>query len=250
MFFINLIKKYLVDSQLWVSLMGTCLSLFFMLEQKIFRFPTLLLIFITFLSGYLYTKFQSSRTKLYKILFLNIVCGIASLFLIYHNHNEIRIVKWSVIVVLGFLYNSFFLEKFVRKIPLVKIFYVGLVWGLVNGWLIIPSFDWGNFLISFIYISALVLPFDIRDMQNDTITTFPRLVGIEKTKYLFYGFLSISILIAVYFLTPLYAAAFYLSCLVSGILMYFSHPDKPYLYYALGVEMCCGLPLFFLILLK
>src|SRR5690606_4934718 len=108
---LNLVKKYVIDSQMYVSLMGTALAVCFMLEQNVLRWPTVLLIFITYFSGYLYTKYQRHRF-FPKILIFNVICGIISMVLIFHNHNEIRLLKWLVIVTLGLLYNSFFLENF------------------------------------------------------------------------------------------------------------------------------------------
>jgi Ca2+/Na+ antiporter len=105
---LNLTKKYVIDSQIYVSLMGTCLAAYFMLEQNIFRWPTLLLIFITYFSGYLYTKYQYDKKIFFKILIFNCICGIISVILILRNHNEIRLLKWAIIVILGLLYNSFF----------------------------------------------------------------------------------------------------------------------------------------------
>lgn len=105
--FLKILKKYIIDSQFYVSLMGTLFAVFFMKEQNTFRFPTVLLIFITYFSGYLYTKYQYTR-HFYKILVLNVIAGIICAFLIIHNHNEIRLLKWFIIVVLGLLYNSFF----------------------------------------------------------------------------------------------------------------------------------------------
>ncbi|WP_435524041.1 hypothetical protein [Chryseobacterium indoltheticum] len=106
---LKLLKKSVIDSQLYVSFMGTFFAVFFMMEQNTFRFPSVLLIFITYFSGYLYTKYQKTK-YFYKILLLNFVTGIISACLIIFNHNEIRLVKWFVIVVLGLLYNSFFLK--------------------------------------------------------------------------------------------------------------------------------------------
>lgn len=103
---LKLLKKYVVDWQIYVALMGTALAAFFMMEQNVFRFPTLLLVFLTYFSGYLYTKYQHHR-HFYKILIVNAACGIFAMVLIFLNHNEIRIFKWLVIVVLGLLYNSF-----------------------------------------------------------------------------------------------------------------------------------------------
>ena len=243
---LNLAKKYLIDSQVYVSLMGTFLAGFFMLEQKIFRWPTLLLIFITYFSGYLYTKYQYDKKKFLKILIFNCICGIISVILIHKNHNEYRLLKWAIIVVLGLLYNSFFLEKFIRKIPLLKIFYVGLTWALINSWLILPEFNWPIFLISWLFISALVLPFDIRDMKSDDVVTFPILIGVQKTKFLAYILIFISGLLSVFYLDLEFGIYFFLTVIITFILIYFSENSNQESYFSFWVESCSGLPLLWL----
>lgn len=243
---LNLAKKYLIDSQVYVSLMGTFLAGFFMLEQKIFRWPTLLLIFITYFSGYLYTKYQYDKKKFFKILIFNCICGIISVILILKNHNEYRLLKWAIIVILGLLYNSFFLEKFIRKIPLLKVFYVGLTWALINSWLILPEFNWPIFLISWLFISALVLPFDIRDMKSDDVVTFPILIGVQKTKFLAYFLVFISGLLSVFKLDLEFGLYFFLTIIVTFILIYFSENNNQESYFSFWVESCSGLPLLWL----
>ena len=247
---LNLAKKYLIDSQVYVSLMGTFLAGFFMLEQKIFRWPTLLLIFITYFSGYLYTKYQCDKKKFLKILIFNCICGIISVILILKNHNEYRLLKWAIIVVLGLLYNSFFLEKFIRKIPLLKIFYVGLTWALINSWLILPEFNWSIFLISWLFISALVLPFDIRDMNNDDVVTFPILIGVEKTKILAYLLIFISGLLSVFYLDLAFGIYFFVTTIITFLLIYFSENDNREAYFSFLVESCSGFPLLCLLAYK
>lgn len=243
---LNLAKKYLIDSQVYVSLMGTFLAGFFMLEQKIFRWPTLLLIFITYFSGYLYTKYQYDKKKFFKILIFNCICGIISVILILKNHNEYRLLKWAIIVILGLLYNSFFLEKFIRKIPLLKIFYVGLTWALINSWLILPEFNWSIFLISWLFISALVLPFDIRDMKSDDVVTFPILIGIQKTKFLAYALVFIASLLSISYLDLIFSLCFLLTTIITFLLIYFSENDNREAYFSFLVESCSGLPLLWL----
>lgn len=247
--FLNLVKKYVIDSQIYVSLMGTALAVFFMLEQNVLRWPTVLLIFITYFSGYLYTKYQHHR-MFGKILVFNAICGILSAALIFHNHNEIRLVKWLVIVILGLLYNSFFLENFIRKIPLLKVFYVGLTWSLVNSWLILPEFSAGIFWINLLFVTALVLPFDIRDMKQDEVVTFPRLIGIQNTKYLAYLIIFLSTLLAVFILKTEYAAAFFFASVITFTLIYFSENSNRDSYFSFCVETSTGLPLSFLLLMK
>lgn len=247
--FLKVLKKTVIDSQLYVSLMGTFFAVFFMLEQNTFRFPSVLLIFITYFSGYLYTKYQNTR-YFYRIFLLNVITGIISAALIIFNHNEIRLVKWVVIVVLGLLYNSFFLETYIRKIPLLKVFYVGFVWALVNAWLTLPVFNLPIFFISFFFVTALVLPFDIRDMESDTVQTFPKLIAVQNTKYLAYILTFIACLLSVFYLKFENALSFFLTSIITFILIHFSDSKRDDVYYSFGVETCSVLPFLFLIIME
>ncbi|MBT2622413.1 MULTISPECIES: UbiA prenyltransferase family protein [Chryseobacterium] len=247
--FLKVLKKYGIDSQIYVSLMGTLFAVFFMREQNTFRFPSFFLIFITYFSGYLYTKYQYTK-YFFKILILNGIAGVICAFLIIHNHNEIRLLKWFIIVVLGLLYNSIFLEVYIRKIPLLKVFYVGLVWALINCWLTLQEFSLPIFLISFFFITALVLPFDIRDMQSDTVQTFPKLIGIQNTKYIAYLLVFISTIISSFYLDYPYSFSFFLTSIATYILIYFSENKRDDAYFSFGVETCSALPFLFLGIMK
>ena len=238
----------MIDSQIYVSLMGTFFAVFFMFEQNIIKTPTIALIFITYFSGYIYTKYQGSGKIFNKVLVFNVICGIISAALIIYNHNDGRLIKWLIIVVLGLLYDSKFLKYFVREIPLFKIFYVGLTWALINSWLILPEFNSEIFWISWIFITALVLPFDIRDMKSDTVVTFPRLIGIQKTKYVAYALVFISLMISIFYLEINYSFAFFLTSIFTFILIYFSESSNKDSYFSFWVETCSGLPLLFLAL--
>jgi len=246
---LKVLKKSVIDSQVYVSLMGTLFAVFFMLEQNTFRFPTVLLLFITYFSGYLYTKYQKTK-HFYKILILNFFAGLISAALIIFNHNEIRLLKWFIIVVLGLLYNSFFLETYIRKIPLLKVFYVGLVWALMNCWLTLPEFDLPIFLISFLFITALVLPFDIRDMKNDTVETFPKIIGVQNTKYLAYLLVFMACILSVFYLKYEFALSFFLTSILTFILIYFSENSNKDSYFSFWVESCSALPFLFSLIMK
>ncbi|WP_439478928.1 hypothetical protein [Chryseobacterium aquaticum] len=246
---LKVLKKTVIDSQLYVSLMGTFFAVFFMLEQNTFRFPSVFLILITYFSGYLYTKYQNTK-HFYKIFILNMIAGIFSAVLIIFNHNEIRLVKWLIIVILGLLYNSFFLETYIRKIPLLKVFYVGFVWALVNCWLTLPEFNIPVFFISFFFVTALVLPFDIRDMKSDTVETFPKLIGVQNTKYLAYLLVFISVILSVFYLKFQYGLSIFLTAVITFILIYFSESKRDDAYFSFGVETCSVLPFLFLIILE
>ena len=245
---LNLLKKYLIDSQIFVSLMGTFFAVFFMLEQNIIKTPTIALIFITYFSGYLYTKHQNSGKLFYKVLIINFISGVVVTALILYNHNTDRLIKWLIIVVLGLLYDSKFLKYFVRKIPLFKIFYVGLMWALINSWLILPVFHPAIFWISWLFVTALVLPFDIRDMNCDTVVTFPQLIGVQNTKYFAYFLIFISLMISIYALKTEYSFAFFITAVFTFILIYFSENSNKDSYFSFWVESCSGMPLLFLMM--
>ncbi|MEC3875279.1 UbiA prenyltransferase family protein [Chryseobacterium salviniae] len=246
---LKILKKSVIDSQLYVSLTGTLFAVFFMLEQNTFRYPTVFLIFITYFSGYLYTKYQKTK-HFSKILMVNAAAGIICSFLIIHNHNEIRLIKWGIIVFLGLLYNSFFLDVYIRKIPLLKVFYVGLVWALMNCWLTLPEFNIPIFLISFLFITALVLPFDIRDMKVDRVKTFPALVGVQNTKYIAYVLVFLSVILASQFLSFNAAVSFFFSGIITFVLIYFSENERDDAYFSFGVETCSALPFLFSVIMK
>lgn len=247
---INVLKKWVVDSQIYVSLMGTFLALFFMLEQHALRFPTIVLVFLTYFSGYLYTKYQNNSRIFYRVLIINALCGISCAILIIVNHNSYRLFRWLVIVLLGLLYDSFFLKYFIRKIPLLKVFYVGLTWALMHAWLIFPEFNASIFWINLLFITALVLPFDIRDMKSDEVITFPKLIGVQNTKYLAYVFTFISLILAILYLSLSFAIAYFLTSCVTFVLIYFSENWRPGTYFSVGIETCSGLPLLFLLLME
>ncbi|WP_395762944.1 hypothetical protein ACH34F_02490 [Elizabethkingia anophelis] len=239
---LNLLKKYIVDSQIYVSLMGTLLTLFFMAERIPFRSALILLIFLTFLNGYLYTKYQMTRRLFSYVLLFNTLTFIFCVTVIIHRHHPESLIKWLFIIILGFLYNTQFLNTFIRKIPFIKIFHVALVWALINSWLIMPVIQWDVFFITSFLVSGLILPFDIRDMQYDTVTTFPQIIGIQNTKYLAYLLLFFSSLIAVFSLQPDFAICYSLSVAVGFIFIYFAQPSRADAYYSFGVETVSGLP--------
>ncbi len=247
---LKLLKKYIIDSQIFVALMGTFFALFFMYENNVIKLPTIALIFITYFSGYLYTKYQNSNKYFRKILLFNTFCGLVAVLLIILNHNQTRLFKWCIIVFLGLLYNSSFLTTAIRKIPLLKIFYVGITWALINSWLILPNFDAGIFWVSFFFISALVLPFDIRDMNEDTVITFPMLIGVRGTKTLAIALIFTSMVIAFFTLPTLFIISFILAGIVAILLTAFAENSRRDSYFSFWVESCSALPLLFFLLIQ
>ncbi len=222
--------------------MGTALAMLFIGRHHQWSWQFIGLIFFTYLCGYTYTKYQNIKSKLTKIIVFNIIVFVFGLLFLWKFHNFNIIVKWLIIIVIGLLYDSRFLKYFVRQIPLFKIFYVGLTWALMSVWLPLESIHWGAFWVVLLYISALVLPFDIRDRHQDKIMTFPKLIGTSNTKLLAYTLLISSATMAYFTLEHRLFLAIACSGLISAGLVSASNDKRVDLYYSLGVETCCGLP--------
>ena len=127
-------------------------------------------------------------------------------------------------------------------IPFLKVFYVGLIWGLINGWLVFREFQTSIFFIIFFYITALVLPFDIRDMDNDEILTFPKIIGTIATKILAIIILITAVVIGYFNLLGSFFSSFFISSIISILLIIFTKKTFPDWYFSVIIETCCGLP--------
>ncbi|WP_245946053.1 hypothetical protein [Bergeyella zoohelcum] len=125
----------------------------------------------------------------------------------------------------------------------MKIFYVGLVWGLVNGWLIFPEIEWYYMLITALYITALIIPFDIRDKNLDKIMTIPKAIGNSKSKLFAIILLIISTIISYNTLDTKSFFALSISSLLSMALILLTQENRPKYFYSVIMESCCGLPL-------
>jgi 4-hydroxybenzoate polyprenyltransferase len=130
-----------------------------------------------------------------------------------------------------------------RDIPFMKIILIALSWAAVT--VLIPAYlnedssandTWVLFILNFIYIFALVIPFDIRDLDFDESEkkTIPQLIGMKAAKYtaiillIICGGLSFVLLKEAIFLVPVY--------LVSIIVLFQVNDKRKELFYACGID--------------
>ena len=88
-----------------------------------------------------------------------------------------------------------------RNLPLLKVFLIALVWAAVTVLLpywseaLLPAgFPWLLFLRRFLFVLALALLFDIRDLPSDAragVLTLPVALGISKARLVSYGALGL-----------------------------------------------------------
>lgn len=107
-------------------------------------------------------------------------------------------------------------SKNLRQITGLKILIIAMVWVLATVVLPVAQIgapDWANYTgvlgwilaERFVFLILLCLPFDWRDVavdQKANIKTWPRLLGLEKTKYLFFTLVSLQCVlnIVIYYL--------------------------------------------------
>lgn len=160
---------------------------------------------------------------------------------------------FSVIYVIKIIpYNNKWLA--LRDIPFLKIFVIAFVWALVTGLLpIISSKDLIQINLQhilfltkqFLFVVAITIPFDIRDMKYDVekgVKTFPLVIGINRTialgVLLLLGFVAISSyeFIALQCITMKLWIAEITAILLVMVLLLLSKKQQPELFYSFIIE--------------
>ena len=135
-----------------------------------------------------------------------------------------------------------------RDLPTIKIFLIAFVWAVVTSLLPMQvsnvSIDWLKVLERFLFVFAITIPFDIRDLRfdADNLRTIPQMFGVKNARYI--GIVALTfaelILFYDYFFLGMYslfsALAIYITYELSVLLVYKSHPSSPERYFTLGVE--------------
>ncbi|PKP45065.1 MAG: hypothetical protein CVT95_09660 [Bacteroidetes bacterium HGW-Bacteroidetes-12] len=159
----------------------------------------------------------------------------------------------SIVYVIRFIpYNKKWLR--LRDIPYLKIFVIAFVWTLVTGLLpLVSSKDVSQinlqhilFLIKqFLFVVAITIPFDIRDMRYDIekgIKTLPLAFGVKYTLLLgillLFGFVSIASYEFLVFqsITMGLWIAEIIAILLVVILLFLSKKQQPELFYSFIIE--------------
>ncbi len=157
-----------------------------------------------------------------------------------------------------FLPKKFFIDKKhnLRSIGGLKIYLIALVWAGVT--VILPVVN-NDYLIGFdviviaiqryLFVIVLILPFDIRDLQYDSLklSTIPQKIGVKNTKII--GVLLLLVFFFLEFLKDELVANQIIGLLtisfITMLFIVFSSEERGKYYSAFWVE---GLPIFWLIL--
>ena len=252
---INNFLTYLINKNIVVSLAAFSL---YKVTEILFNFNDLKTGFFVFFStftAYNYMKNISSlnQNKLFDKKTKGLVLLGTFFFDYYYQFFRPLFLKLiTPVIVVSFLYPlNIRISNFricIRSIPVLKVFLISFVWSYITFLmpLIYNGFEIDTnilkyFTLRFLFIFAISIPFDIRDFYVDKILTFPRLLGIQKSKYLSWlSMLIFQLIILVDFFNsqismPIFLALFF-SIEFSSLVIYYTNTKRTNLFYGLLVE--------------
>ena len=271
--FLKHIYDFYINASIHVSLAVYALGYITLKELNIFYDEVVLnFMFYGSITGYNFVKYfglakfhhRSLANWLKLIQLFSLIC-FGLMFYYAVNLNFYAILVTIVMAIITFFYaipflpREFFLEnKYkLRTIAGLKIYVISFVWAIVT--VLLPvinnSHDVNNDVLvlaiqRFIFVFVLILPFDIRDMQYDSLklSTIPQKIGITKAKYLGFG------LLVVMFLLDFFKDDFHekntiiLFCiaLITALFLGFSNENRNKSFSAFWVE---GIPILWLLLI-
>ena len=182
----------------------------------------------------------SQKKFLYALIIISF-CISGSLFFTLFSFYEL--LYFSPLIIIALFYAVKMFSKSLRDIPFIKIILISFSWAAVT--VLIPAYineefsandTWSLFILNFIYIFALVIPFDIRDLNFDEPEkkTIPQLIGMKAAKHtaiillIICGLLSFALLKEAVFLVPVYV--------VSLIVLFQVNDKRKELFYACGID--------------
>ena len=254
--FTNRLFKFYVNSSLHIAI--SVLSLSFITAHSFeikYNINLFIFIFCSSVLGYNFIKYfgiskfhyRSLTTRLKEIQLLSLLCFFGVIFSFFGLNNAAKPLVFCLGAVTFFYEIPFEKIASIRKVKGLKIYIIALVWAMTT--VLFPLLDadvqfeasiFFTFIQRFIFILVLMLPFEIRDLNDDDLrlSTIPQKIGIPATKRLgFFGL--VSIFVFSFFLLQNAAIDVLITTIVmvvTGIFLVVSHPKKPFYFTAFWVE--------------
>ena len=188
-----------------------------------------------------YTETASLELKLIGVL--SIISLLLSLYLLF----DFQQTSWILlgilfILVLLYCFPFFYRDRNLRSLGVTKVLLVSLIWtGICVVFPVLESNEpmfWDVYVMAcqqFLFVVALIIPFEIRDIQFDPveIRTIPKRIGIRRTKLLGISLAAISYFL-VFMKDSIYAYEIYtrLGITLLVILLLYRTPASASKYYA------------------
>ncbi len=262
----SLFKKYFnfyIYSNIHVSLAVMCLTKITLLQFDIYENLSPLFVFFSTIISYNAIRFinidkirdeSATWIKSHKIelLALNIICLIGLTITTYLLNFRALLVLIPFVLATSLYISPFKLWKLnLRDVPGLKLFLISFSWAgvtvlfpVIQNELEISRSIILLFIERFLFILAITIPFDIRDIDYDSpkIFTLPQVIGIKKSKIV--GIISL----ALFFAIGLYGSFssgnsildLLIVAIISSILIGFSSKDQSNYYSSFWME---GIPI-------
>jgi len=255
---LRILFNFYIQSSVHVALAIVSLTLLsgFYLNLQI-DFCLLGFVFFAAVSGYNFVKYfgiakwyHKRLTSSIKSIQLFSLCAFfAMLFFFWHLPGFVKIIA-VISGILTLLYAVPFKRtgKNLRSIPGMKLVLIALV--LILTTVLMPAFYGGNpidfqvfilCMLRFFWVLVLILPFEIRDVQVDSISlgTIPQKLGVFKTKILGSVLLVLLAFAEIYFHSMYFNVLWIviLTILITGVALLFSSEKQSFYYTAFWVEV-------------
>ena len=247
--FSQIIKRYIIDSQVWVSICFVGLAAFYQLIIQKLEIPLLILFFFATLLVYNLSYYAWTGGKRRLVLILLSVIPVVAITILYLNIYSIFLL--SVQALFSILYAIPLKNKKLRDIPYLKIYLISFVWAssivflpILNANEKIQTINILHFVAFFLYVMAITIPFDIRDYLRDDLKlkTIPQLIGVEKSIKLSKICLIILLIVTFFTLPKTVLFIFIIETIILNLLLKKRLLTQPYIC-SIYIEMQSLLPL-------
>lgn len=239
-----------------VPVFYSCLFSFFG-TLFVYNFSRLLHIYFNVKKYNSRSKFiHQHKKKIEIITFISFCFGVYLAF----NFSKTTFFYLLPVSVIAVLYSIPLYGYRLRDVPGLKLFLIGAIWTfvtviipVVESKMIMNNFFWSICLQRFLFLIAITIPFDIRDLLFDDfkIKTIPMVFGIKKAKIISLFALGFAeILLVVQYLTSdgytfLEAASLFVTYEITALIIYFCDLNKNEKYYSILIEGSPIMMLFF-----
>lgn len=253
------LAKFIIFSNLWISLAaaGLTLNTYFLINQNI-NWNVIHLVFLATFSVYNFQRLikhyyqNKNHSKRHLWIYNNsiiltilvIISSLTSLFLFFESFSIPSFIILIPFIAVSILYATpiFSKNRALRDYPFIKIFLIAITWAASS--VLLPAIELDLFfnsklitlfIINFLFIIAITIPFDIRDLKVDDLDTktIPQVFGINGSILL-----SLALIIACCVLAHSYFHRsgqnihLEVSLVCTFIILFFYKKEMPELYYS------------------
>jgi 4-hydroxybenzoate polyprenyltransferase len=184
---------------------------------------------------------HTHKISTFCLMALSLLCT-SFLFIEIYAGSALSLIILSISTILSLLYVYQSKSSRLRDIPHLKIHLIAIIWVTAVG--IFPLINegvedlnnWFFVVAHYLYIVAITIPFDIRDLKYDhrKLRTFPQLIGVKNSKILSVALLLVFAGLALFFKETLQTNSIFLLALFLTFFLLMGIHEKRHSFYCSG----------------